>query len=94
MRRSLPARIRFKSNGTCKMNSYYFTIPSANIWEVVHAHSFVDAKQQAFKNYSAVWNEVEWVHMPFDRKYAEQSASQNTVSQDTTTSDNITASFS
>jgi hypothetical protein len=77
-----------------RMNRYYFTIPSANIWEVVHAHSFVDAKQQAFKNYSAVWNEVEWVHMPFDRKYAEQSASQNTVSQDTTTSDNITASFS
>jgi G:T/U-mismatch repair DNA glycosylase len=77
-----------------RMNRYYFTIPSANIWEVVHAHSFVDAKHQAFKNYSAVWNEVEWVHMPFDRKYAEQSASQNTVSQDTTTSDNITASFS
>ena len=76
------------------MNRYYFTIPSANIWEVVRAHSFVDAKHQAFKNYSAVWNEVEWVHMPFDRKYAEQSASQNTVSQDTTTSDNITASFS
>ena len=77
-----------------RMNRYYFTIPSANIWEVVHAHSFVDAKHQAFKNYSAVWNQVEWVHMPFDRKYAEQSASQNTVSQDTTTSDNITASFS
>jgi hypothetical protein len=76
------------------MNRYYFTIPSANIWEVVHAHSFVDAKHQAFKNYSAVWNQVEWVHMPFDRKYAEQSASQNIVSQDTTTSDNITASFS
>ena len=76
------------------MNRYYFTIPSANIWEVVHAHSFVDAKHQAFKNYSAVWDEVEWVHMPFDRKYAEQSASQNTVSQNTTTSDNITASFS
>ena len=77
-----------------RMNRYYFTIPSANIWEVVHAHSFVDAKHQAFKNYSAVWNQVEWVHMPFDRKCAEQSASQNTVSQDTTTSDNITASFS
>ncbi len=74
-----------------RMNRYYFTIPSANIWEVVHAQSFVDAKHQAFRNYSAVWNEVEWVHMPFDRKYAEQSASQHSVAHDTTAIDNVFA---
>lgn len=46
------------------VNRFYFTIPSANIWEVVYAHSFEDAKQQAYKDYSSLWNEIEWVHLP------------------------------
>ena len=29
------------------MNRYYFTIPSANIWEVVYADSFEHAMQKA-----------------------------------------------
>jgi hypothetical protein len=46
------------------MKRFYFTIPSANIWEVVYAQSFEDAKHQAFKDYSSMWNEIEWVHLP------------------------------
>lgn len=46
------------------MNRFYFTIPSANIWEVIHAASFEEAKHLAYKDYSSMWNEIEWVHLP------------------------------
>lgn len=46
------------------MNRFYFTIPSANIWEVIHADSFEEAKHLAFKDYSSMWDQIQWVHLP------------------------------
>jgi hypothetical protein len=50
------------------LNRYYFTIPSANIWEVVYADTFEHAKHLAYKDYSDLWNQIEWVHQPFPVK--------------------------
>lgn len=52
-------------NSLMPLNRYYFTIPSANIWEVVYADSFEHAKHLAFKDYGELWNQIEWVHQPF-----------------------------
>jgi hypothetical protein len=50
------------------MKRFYFTIPDKNIWEVVYADSFEHAKHLAFKDYSEMWNEIEWVYQPFPAK--------------------------
>ena len=57
-----------ESSSYSHLNRYYFTIPSANIWEVVYADSFEHAKHLAFKDYSDMWNQIEWVHQPFPVK--------------------------
>ena len=51
-----------------RLNRYYFTIPSANIWEVVYADTFEHAKHLAYKDYFDMWNQIEWVHQPFPVK--------------------------
>lgn len=39
---------------------YYFEIREANVFDFVDAYSFFDAKARAFKEYSHLWNKIQW----------------------------------
>lgn len=41
---------------------YYFQIKSANVCECIMAHSFSEAKHEAFQYYAPWWNEIEWLN--------------------------------
>lgn len=40
---------------------FYFTIPEANVFEVVTAASFTEAKQIAAQTYMPFWNQIQWL---------------------------------
>ena len=44
---------------------YYFQIIDANVFECVHAVSFTEAKEKAYKGYAPLWNHIEWVNSLF-----------------------------
>lgn len=43
------------------MNRYYFRLEDANVFEVIRANSFLEAKQIAYRDYAPVWNQVHWI---------------------------------
>ena len=54
------------------MNRYYFRLEGANVFEVIRANSFLEAKQIAFEDYCAVWNQIQWIepiHAPTSKTY-------------------------
>lgn len=45
-------------------NKYYFEIPEANVFEVVRAASFTEAKQIAAKEWLPYWSKIQWLNHP------------------------------
>ena len=54
------------------LRNYHFTIPQSNIFDLVTAESFTDAKAKAFDEYGPWWNLIEWLDPGDD---AQRSAS-------------------
>lgn len=42
------------------MKPFYFKIPSAHVFEVIHAENLEQAKQKAFTEWSSLWSQIEW----------------------------------
>jgi hypothetical protein len=45
-------------------NNYYFEIPEANVFEVVRAASFTEAKQLVAKDWLPYWSKIQWLDHP------------------------------
>lgn len=45
-------------------NKYYFEIPEANVFEVVRAASFTEAKQLVAKDWLPYWSKIQWLNHP------------------------------
>ena len=60
-------------------NKYYFEIPEANVFEVVRAASFTEAKQIAAKEWLPYWSKIQWLNPPQISKEATSSTSAATV---------------
>jgi len=43
---------------------FYFAIPEANVFEVVRAASFTEAKQIAAKEWLPYWSKIQWLNHP------------------------------
>jgi len=50
------------------LKRFYFAIPEANVFEVVRAHSFVEAKQIAAAEWLPFWDQIEWLHHTEDQR--------------------------
>jgi hypothetical protein len=48
-------------NLSTSQQKFYFTIPEANVFEVVKAASFTEAKQIAAQSYMPFWNQIQWL---------------------------------
>jgi len=46
------------------MKKFYFAIPEANVFEVVRAASFVEAKQLVAKDWLPYWSKIQWLNHP------------------------------
>ena len=46
------------------MKRFYFAIPEANVFEVVRAASFTEAKQLVAKDWLPYWNQIQWLNHP------------------------------
>jgi len=51
-------------------NKYYFEIPEANVFEVVRAASFTEAKQIAAADWLPYWSKIQWLNHPLTSKKA------------------------
>ena len=52
------------------MKRFYFAIPEANVFEVVRAASFTEAKQIAAKEWLPYWSKIQWLNHPQTSKEA------------------------
>ena len=52
------------------MKKFYFAIPEANVFEVVRAASFTEAKQIAAKEWLPYWSKIQWLNHPQTSKEA------------------------
>lgn len=62
-------------------NKYYFEIPEANVFEVVRAASFAEAKQLVAKDWLPYWSEIQWIDHPQISKKETSSTSTATAQQ-------------
>jgi len=60
-------------------NKYYFEIPEANVFEVVRAASFTEAKQIAAKEWLPYWSKIQWLNHPQISKEETSSTSAATA---------------
>lgn len=44
------------------MKRFYFRIPEANVFEVIEADTFIEAKGYAFELFGHVFNQIQWIN--------------------------------
>ena len=63
-------------------NKYYFEIPEANVFEVVRAASFAEAKQLVAKDWMPYWSKIQWIDHPQISKKEASSTSTATAADE------------
>ena len=61
------------------MKKFYFAIPEANVFEVVRAASFTEAKQLVAKDWLPYWSKIQWLNHPQTSSPATSSTSAATA---------------